>query len=388
MRKPQLLLIVLLLGGLLSHAPAYSHAQAGLSQRCTTPAIQPRAGEFTPGGIILTSFDADNLWVYDIAGNTRYPLPQTRPCTSNCHLSPDARWLSYLNPDTFLYNKMRLDGTQRTPLVSSSAADVRWWSAETLLVWTPDHRAYLRPEDDPLALPDYLPVRGVRAVQPGGRWGVLMEQNAEGDFVQVLLNLETRGTAEEQRVFLTEQRPFFDAAAWSPDGRYLAYVGRSAYDESVGLAGGEIFLAQPGSAIPQQATFLFREYGAVRINGHSPGALSWSPDGRYLAFWVIELLGANPEANTGNAVIHVLDVRSGQVVRYCGYATTQHTPNPPRLVWSPDSTHLAFAGAVPGDPRGALLLALTLETGALTELSAGVYPALGIPDVTAWGHAP
>ena len=99
-------------------------------------------------------------------------------------------------------------------------------------------------------------------------------------------------------------------------------------------------------------------------------------------------MGADPEANTGNAVIHILDVATGATTVYCGYATTEHTPNPPRLVWSPDSTHIAFGGNVTGDERGYLLLALDTETGVITELSEGIYPALGTPDVVAWGLPP
>ena len=60
--------------------------------------------------------------------------------------------------------------------------------------------------------------------------------------------------------------------AWSPDGRQLAYLGRSA----VGL-GIYVTSTDPGSTarrifIPQQAS------------NWEQGALSWSPDGKYLAF--------------------------------------------------------------------------------------------------------
>jgi hypothetical protein len=73
---------------------------------------------------------------------------------------------------------------------------------------------------------------------------------------------------------------------------------------------------------------------------------------------------------------------------YCGYSTTEHTPNPPRLIWSPDSTHLAFGGNVPADDKGYLLLALDTTTGIFTELSNGLFPALGTADPVAWGLRP
>lgn len=371
---------------LLLMAPTIA-AQSYITDVCPGVGIQPRGADFQPGGIILTAFDAENLWVYDIDANTRYPLPQTNPCINNCHLSPDATWISYLNPETFLYNKMRLDGTDRQPL-ASNASDVSWWSADTLLIWTPDHRAFLRPEADALAVPEELPVDSVREIQPGGRYGLLIATDEQGEFQRYMVNLETRGTDAEQRVRLAPDRPYFNAAAWSPDGRTLAYVGNGALDPSVNATGAELFFIQPGSSIPQQATFLFAEYGAVRINGYLPEEISWSPDSRYLAFWVIELLGSDVEANTGNATLHLLDAASGEVRRYCGFATTSHTPKPPRIIWSPDGTHIAFAGDVAQDGRGALVLALNIESGLITELSEGVYPALGIPDLVAWGNRP
>jgi hypothetical protein len=103
---------------------------------------------------------------------------------------------------------------------------------------------------------------------------------------------------------------------------------------------------------------------------------------------VTELLGSNPEANTGSAFIHVLDVNTGVVQSYCGFSTTEITPNPPRLIWSPDSTHIAFGGNVPGDDKGYLLLALDITSGIFTQLSDGIYPTLGGADPIAWGLGP
>jgi hypothetical protein len=81
-------------------------------------------------------------------------------------------------------------------------------------------------------------------------------------------------------------------------------------------------------------------------------------------------------------------VATGDIQVYCGYSTDEHTPNPPRLVWSPDGTQLAFGGNVPGDNQGYLLLTLDTTSGVFTQLSNGIYPAFGVPDVVAWGLPP
>ena len=364
---------------------ASAHGQEALRQVCPTAAIEPVAANYNPDGIILTSFDRTAMWVYDIDSGRRYPLPETAPCSGNCRLSPDGRWITYFNNTINTFNKMHLDGTGRA-LVSEYASDVDWWADGTYLIWTPGHRAYLQAEGSTER--EYLDVTGVISVQPGGHWGLLVEQNGVG-FDRALIDLSLRNLVgvSDGRVELGEDFRYFNAQAWSPDGHWLAYV-KPTVDDNETVIANEIYAIAPGDHAPTQWTDLTSVYGAARINGLAVGELSWSPDSSHLAFWVAELTGADPEATVGNAVIHILDVNNGDLAVYCGYATTEHTPNPPRLVWSPDSTHIAFAGNVPGDERGYLLLALDTSSGVFTELSEGVYPALGTADVVAWGLPP
>ncbi len=348
---------------------------------CPSQGIVPRSSTFEPGGIILTTFDKLDLWVYDIDNNRRYPLPDSHPCGANCRLSPDARWITYHNPTTRTFDIMRLNGTDRRPFVDI-ATEVHWWDSETLLVWTPGHEAYLRPIDTDERT--YLNTQGAISIQPGGVWGVVLEQQGDS-FLRKLVYLDSQSPRED--IILGEDLPYFNAHTWSNQG-WLAYVA-PVVDSTSGYIGGEIFGIHPEQqAVPQQWTHFNEVYGAVRINGYTINELSWSPNGRYIAFWVMELLGPNPETDAGNAVIHILDTVSGEIRRYCGFATLDHTPNPPRLAWSPDSTHIAFGGDVDYDTKGYLLLALDIETGELTELSNGLYPAQGTPYIVAWGERP
>ncbi len=376
--------VLILVVGLLFAFAQPSHADDGVTQLCPAVGIQERDADFQPGGIILTTFDKSAIWVYNVDNGRRYPLPETSPCGHNCTLSPDATWLTYFNDPTNTFNRMRLDGTERA-LVAENAAEVSWWSADTLLIWTPGKRAYLQQMGSDAR--DYLNVQSVNSVQPGGRYGVLIEPKDDG-FERYLVNLDLRGLEDisDQRVDLGVDQAYFDAQSWSPDGQWLAFVRPVA--TSSGRSGSEIFAIQPGDTAPIQWTHLTDTYGAVRINGVSVGELSWSPDGTRIAFWVTAITGGDPTVNLGTSVIHILDVASGSVTAYCGYATNEQTPNPSRLVWSPDGTTLAFAGVVPGDDSGYHLLTLDTATGTLTSLSVGVYPAFGSPDVIAWGTRP
>lgn len=380
---------VLMLLWLMLTTSRTADAQIGgtLTQICPAQGIQRRGVEFSPGGIILTTFDKTAMWVYNIDSDRRYPLPDTAPCGRNCRLSRDARWITYYDYLNGTYNQMHLDGTQRTPL-ANYAVDIEWWTADMLLVWTPGHLAYLRPASEDIGR-EYLDVAGIVSVQPGGHWGLLIEQ--DGDvFNRTLVNLQSRNLPgiAEQRIPLGTDTPYFNASSWSPNGQFV-YVTSGTFDSSVGIAGGEIYGIRPEiEDTPQQWTDFNSHYGAVRINGHAFSELSWSPDGTYIAFWVIELLGTDAEANTGSATIHVLNTHTLEVRAYCGFTTNEHTPNPSRLIWSPDGTHIAFGGNVPGDDKGYLLLVMNVETGQLTELSDGIYPALGSADIIAWGLAP
>lgn len=360
-----------------------AQAQNAIVDLCPSTSIQVRSSTFEPGGIILTSFDSLAIWVYDIERNTRYPLPETRPCTSNCHLSLDADWFIYLDPVNYTFGKMRLDGTQRTALVTD-AADVSWWNRETLLIWTTDQRAYLRPENDTLAEADFLLSDGVISIQPNGTYALQLD-GGEGVFNRFLVNLEN---PEQAPVLLSLDRTYFNASQWSPNGQYLAYVGSGAIDDSLGISGGEIFVIDPLNPIPQQLTNLTTAYGAVRINGYAPHDLSWSPDGTKLAFWVIELNSDSPTENTSDATLHSVDITTGEFRRYCGFTANEHTPETPRIIWSPDSSNIAFASNLAGDEKGALLLTLDIETGIFTELSNGMFPVYGIPQLNAWGNRP
>ena len=366
-----------------------STAQEGMpliSDVCPVARVQQHTSEFDGQGIILTYFDRFNIWAYDIQRNARYPLPETAPCGTNCHLSPDGRWFSFLDSTRRIFSKMRLNGAERTPL-ALYATEVSWWNEETLLVWTPTQDAYLRPEDGSNIIP--LETRGIVSLQPGGKWAQRLEQRGD-HFARVLVAIDVSGAMADtsERIELGLDRPYFNAASWSPDGHWLAFTAPLMTGNTGEAVSAEIFGIEPDSGMATAWTDLTAHYGPIRINGHAPSLLSWSPDNSRIAFWVIPLTGPDPETDTALASIHIFDVASGLLTRYCGFHTDEHTPNPPRLIWSPDGSYLAFGANLPNDERGYMLLTLDTRTGTFTELSAGLYPALGNADVIAWGLAP
>jgi Tol biopolymer transport system component len=322
-----------------------------------------------PGGIMLTSFDRHNLWVLDLDRNRRYPLPDTRPCGTNCQISPDHQWITYYHPADQTFMKMRMDGTERT-IIAEDVTDVGWWRQDTFVLWTAGQRVSLLHDGALETLNTY----GAISLQPDGKWTLKIDYQ-DGQFVRVLHHLDTG-----EAILLAPEAPFFNGNAWSQNGRWFAYV-------AVGDRGGEVFGIEPDrqNSATQWTAFAVRD-GGVRIGGQTPLAgLRWSPDHQKLAFWVMPLLGDDPLIDVGPAMIHVYDVDTQTVTAYCGFTTEDHSPNPARLIWSPDSTHLAFGDNPENDTRGTLLLVLNIETGIYMEVSQHIYPALGRADVIAWG---
>ncbi len=357
-----------------------AQAQLGIRSICPAAAPQPRGADFQPGGIILTTFDRASLWVYDIDRNRRYPLPESFPCTTNCRLSPDNRWFLYFNDLTNAFNQMRLDGTQRA-LVAEYAASVEWWSDDRWLIWTPGRQAYLMSRTTGEREP--LEVSSIASIQPGGYWGLLLEPNSE-TFHRLLV--DTRDST--QRIDLGVDLPYFNDYGWSRDGQHFAFAAPLVRPQDGLVRGVELFNVDLASREVRQLTNLTDGYGTARINGLASGRLSWSPDGARIAFWVIDLQAFDPVESALEATLHVVSIDSREVRRYCRFTTTQHTPNPPRLVWSPTGTHIAFGADIADDERPNLLLTLDIDSGEFTILSEGLYPAFGAPDVAAWGLPP
>lgn len=364
---------------LLAHAPALAQeaTEAPVSAICPAPAgfgANPAPG--LPGGLIITAFDGRAIWVYDVAHNSRYPLGDTTPCAGACRLSPNGAELLYLYNTTNAFNRMRLDGAVRS-MVAEYAGQVEWWSADQFLVFTPGHSIFLL--DTASGDRESLPGAGVVSVQPGGRWALVLTESG-GQPVRALRDLEADSVTTLGNLPLAPDNMYQNAAAWSPSGEWLAFVA------PVGASSSEIFGVQPGTFAPVRWTNLTAEDGPIRINGQAVGELSWSPDGTKVAFWVIPLGGDPLDAPTQPAILHILDIETGAVTPQCGYQTMNHTPNPPHLVWSPDSSFVAFADDT-GGTRG-VIIALNTESGEFYALTSGVAAVNGPANLIAWGVKP
>lgn len=357
-----------------------SYAQS-TDEVCPAQARVARGAQFDPGGLILTAFDRSGLWVVDIDARVRYPLDNTSLCGTNCRLSPDATTISYLDGEEEAYRRMTLDGVFRETFYDDTANDVLYWSPDTLLIYTAGKRAYLHNVSGSLVEID---IDTVISIQPGGLWALALDYR-DGVFVRQLVNIALKNAPDSPRVDVGPEARYFNAAAWSPDGQWVAAV---VPVTAGGVTGGELVIASPMTKETRQVTDLLDSVGPLRIGGVGTGGVSWSPDSRYVAFWGASITGDDPEMEVEPASLFVYDNESGETKHYCGVTIEDITPEPPRLIWSPDGSHVAFAGNPPDDARGSLLLAVDVETGVFTELTDGMSNLLGRPNILAWGLRP
>jgi hypothetical protein len=376
---PTLLPIVVLILLCSASIPSFAQPDAPfvVENVCPLSGVQPRPAQLETGGVILAALDRRNQWAINLDRRTRYPLPGTRPCAGNCHLSEDARWISYLDNASEAFGKIRLDGSEATPIVEKTT-ELSWWSGETLLAWSSTHRASLIDEAGQVLVS--FDTRGLISIQPGGTWALRLIYD-EGIFRRVLEPLDHDDS--ETRILLGEDRQGFSATDWSPDGRYLAYISPSPDDTD----SGEVYMIAPDDeTIPTQLTD-FASEGGLLLGGQTPGGLRWSPDSEKLVFWSQPLDGEEPIAT-----LHVIDLTTGELRRLCGLTVDLSeqtiTPDPPELIWSWDSQYVAFGANPDDDLRGTLLIAVNVEGGVYIELSDGLTSAPGGASVVAWGQLP
>jgi Tol biopolymer transport system component len=368
---------------ILTWVMALSSVSAPIIQACTGAGLQPRPADFAQTGIILTTWSRETMWAYDLARDVRYPIPDTTPCGTNCHLTPDSLSITYHDNNQGGIGLMWLNGGNRRVLLQG-ATEVEWWNDNRLLVWSSSNKPYL--VDVGGTERETIERKGLISLQPNGYWGITLTLGDDGEFQTQLINVQD----ETQIIALGVDEAYYNAHHWSPDGRYLAIVRRESRHDTAYRRGAELYFIEPDQSLePVRVTNFTDEYGAVRIGGLSPRGLSWSPDGEKVAFWVMVRTGNQPE-DLAPAQLHIFDLKTGSITAYCDYETTRHTPNPPRLVWSPDGEWIAFGGE--DTIRGGIstgLIALNVTEGGFYRLTTDMVATMNNnPDVIAWGHRP
>ena len=130
-----------------------------------------------------------------------------------------------------------------------------------------------------------------------------------------------------------------EPVTWSPDGRRLAFVGTGGF--------GLYVVNSDGTGVPSLATGM-----------ESVRRIAWSPDGRAIAFVAA---GGPPRSVEGHHYVHVVDPDGGQVTRVSDSPVVNDDNGP--LSWTPASEIAYSVRRTAHDWRPAIVLAAPTDSG-------------------------
>jgi len=312
------------------------------------------------GKIVIEDHSKNNeLYFYDLSNNTITSIQDSDWWYNSAATSPNRKIIAY----------QMYDGTGDKRYLAFSDADknilkvfpwqdswdsiVRWFNDDQLAIFNSDSEQRMvqisySKEDvknvnlDKLGYPDFA---GEAIRIPFVEYDPTFQRVVYPSIKSkhVLVNVETLEILAEVPAIPTEPSD----ASWSSDGKYVAVVGGSPRPFS-SLETDEIYILSRDGGL--HLTHLAEYYGASLQLLHP----TWSPDGRYVAFWESDDLNNNTDWK-----LTILDVNTDQVTNYCistdyDTGTESHWVLPP--AWSPDSKQIVVESYHSEDDNGVILI--------------------------------
>lgn len=134
-------------------------------------------------------------------------------------------------------------------------------------------------------------------------------------------------------------------AYWSPDGAYVVVLGGQFLNHL-------LFFNRAGERVYEIILPLLDEPGSLPIT-----AWSWSPNNKYLAF--LRVAGSTGQYTES---LSLVDMQDGRLIDLCVNATTGP------LIWSPDSTRIAFSQQVQSGEQPRLISIVDIQSGNVIQL--------------------
>jgi Tol biopolymer transport system component len=294
---------------------------------------------FTVTGIVpLEDFQKRITTFLNLATGDESQIPKINEWIADYAVSPDRKTLAYKNYDSSAISLTLVDVlNSRTQTIFSDQSDYAlyyWLNNEELMLGKNGQWVIFNPYTNQKEVfsisdfPDYDTYNQYNVwIGFNPKKTLAIYKNKGGN--TSLLDVDTKQLMGE--VSDAVQRP--PVAAWTVDGNQAAIIGATQLGQYLSQSGDNIFeVGQDGQAI--QLTHLAEQYG-VGFNIHS---LSWSPNSRYIAFWM-----RNSEISDWH--LAVLDIVAKQVIDYCistdPYASSgQVLLGVSAPIWSPDSKQI------------------------------------------------
>jgi dipeptidyl aminopeptidase/acylaminoacyl peptidase len=154
---------------------------------------------------------------------------------------------------------------------------------------------------------------------------------------------------------------------WSPDGSRFVVAANTGTE--AGWLSFELYSAGRDGDV-QRLTYLTEHYAKVFIQNYT-----WSPDGRWIAFWLVADPEGVPFIEHGQAQLALLDTTTGQVTNTCLPGEHDASAAPARVpppLWSPDSRQLVLENST-ADGKSRVIL-VDLASGVAAVIAENVRP--------------
>lgn len=294
------------------------------------------AGFNSIGIVPLEDFQTRSTAFLNLATGDTNQIPTIEKWIASYAISPDRKTLAYKTYDKSGISLMLTNAlNSHKKIIFSRQADYAlyyWLNNEELLLGKNNQwiifNPYTKQETD-YSIDDFLnfDTDNIR-----NDW-VLFDPSVSraiyknGDIL--LLDMDTKQIIAEIR----DEYDRTPIAAWTLDGNEVAVIGATQLGQYLGQSGDDIFgISRDGQVT--QLTHLTENYGI----GFTIHSLSWSPDSRYIAFWMWH-------SEIPNWRLALLDMTTRKITDYCietdPYASSgQVLREVSAPIWSPDGKQI------------------------------------------------
>ena len=331
-------------------------------ENCATGIVSYPPSLGLAGVLVLDDYKSFDSFLLDAATGTRIQVTRENDRIDEFATSPDRNTLAYIlrnvqkQKPQLIISDSRNDKKMVIALDQDGPGQLSWLNNEQLLLDTGQSLLVLNPytnQQQSYTFDDFprFDRNNVRNRQvefdPGLHRAVY--KNIDGQVS--LIDLDTGQILAEVNDHVA--RPA--VAAWTNDSKQVAVVGTSIVGPNDWDTGDNLFSIDPTGRI-QQLTHLAEYYGkGLTI---SAAGLGWSPNSRYLAFWL-----GTPQ-DPAHRQLAVLDTNTSEVTKSCILSSFESSLfyDLPAPIWSPNGKEIMVENRYSKDENHVVILDISKNT--------------------------